>query len=113
MNYKITRVTTAEQLEILYKNSAFTIEGLAEESIPDLVKWLEENTTFTSDNVTVYVTKGAVMNEIYSLVGNNAYQKDLPIVSVIDIDLMKVALKRFTIGARWFDDIVDNNRRHN
>ena len=50
------------------------------------------------------------MNEVYELTGDNAYQDDASIVSVMDIDMMKVVLARFEIGARWFDDIVENNR---
>lgn len=109
MKYTIENVTTKEQLDNLYNNSAFTIEGLAKESIPDLINWLEENTMFTTENPIVYITNGNVMNEEYLLSGNNAYPYDLTIISVIDIDLVKVALKRFSVGARWFDDIVDNN----
>lgn len=109
MNYTIENVTTKEQLEKLYNNSAFTIEGLTDESIPDLLNWLNDNTTFTTENPTVYVTKGYVMNLAYDLTEDKAYNNDLTIVSVIDIDLVKVALKRFSVGGRWFDDIVDNN----
>jgi hypothetical protein len=111
MEYTIKNVTTKEQLNKLYSNSAFTIEGLAEESIPDLIEWLKDNTTFTSDNLIVYVTSGKFMNENYLLSGDNAYPDELTIVSVIDIDLIKIALKRFSVGGRWFDDIVDNNAR--
>jgi 5'(3')-deoxyribonucleotidase len=111
MNYTIENVTTKEQLNKLYGNSAFTIEGLADDSIPDLINWLEENTVFTTDNPIVYVTKGRVMNTEYLLTDNKAYQEDLTIVSVIDIDSLKIALKRFSVGGRWFDDIVDNNAR--
>ena len=115
MKYTIENVTTKEQLDKLYNNSAFTIEGLAEESIPDMIAWLEQNTTFTTNEPVVYITKGNVMNEIYGLYGNNdgdnSYDIDLTIVSVIDIDLVKIALKRFSVGGRWFDDIVDNNIR--
>ena len=109
MNYTIENVTTKEQLNKLYENSAFTIEGLAEESIPDMIEWLKENTVFTTENPVVYVTKGDVMNAEYSLTNDKAYKKDLTIVSVIDIDSIKIALKRFSVGGRWFDDIVDNN----
>ena len=109
MTFTTKQVNTKTELNYLYNNSALTLEGLAEESIPDLIKWLEENTTFTTDNLDVYVIKGEVMNEEYSLNGDNAYPNDLTIVSVVDIDLMKVAIPRFSIGARWFDDIVDNN----
>lgn len=111
MEYIIENVTTKEQLNKLYNNSAFTIEGLTEESIPDLIAWLEENTTFNTDKPTVYTIKGNVMNDMYSLYGRNAYSNDLTIVSIVDIDLMKIALKRFSVGGRWFDDIVDNNAR--
>lgn len=113
MKYTIENVTTKKQLDNLYNNSAFTIEGLAEESIKDLIEWLGDNTTFTTEEVVVYVTKGNVMNDMYKLRDSNAYPDDLDIVSVIDIDLMKVALKRFSVGGRWFDDIVDNNVRNN
>lgn len=109
MNYTIENVTTKNQLDNLYNHSAFTIEGLAEESISDMIKWLKENTTFTTDNPTVYITKGKTMNIEYNLIGNKAYSDDLTIVSVIDIDSMKIAIKRFSVGGRWFDDIVDNN----
>lgn len=111
MKYAIENVTTKVQLDKLYNNSAFTIEGLAEESIGDMIAWLEENTTFTTDEPMVYITKGNVMNNMYGLFGDNAYDNDLTIVSVIGIDLMKVALKRFSVGGRWFDDIVDNNAK--
>ena len=111
MEYAVENVTTKKQLDNLYNNSAFTIEGLAVESIPDLINWLEENTEFTTNKIIVYIIKGNTMNEMYNLHNDNAYDEDLTIVSVVDIDLMKVALKRFSIGARWFDDIVDNNAR--
>ena len=111
MKYTIENITTKAQLDKLYNNSAFTIEGLAEESISDLIEWLEGNTTFTTNEPIVYITKGNVMNEMYGLRGSNAYPNDLTIVSIIDIDQTKIALKRFSVGGRWFDDIVDNNTR--
>lgn len=111
MNYTIENVTTKEQLNKLYGNSALTIEGLTEDSIPDFINWLKENTVFTTENPIVYVTKGKIMNTEYNLTDNKAYSEDLTIVSVIDIDTMKIALKRFSVGGRWFDDIVDNNAR--
>ena len=110
-SFMIERVTTRAQLDKLYENWAFTIEGLVEEAIPDLMNWLKNNTTFKTDKPIVYVTTGAVMNKEYSLTGDNAYSDEVNIVSVIDIDLMEVALKRFQIGGRWFTDIVNNNMR--
>ena len=109
MNYTIYNVTNKEELDNLYKHSALTIEGLAIDSICDFVEWITENTDVLTDNLVVYVTKGKIMNDNYYLTGNNRYQDDLSLVSVVDINLMKVTFKRFEIGGRWFDDIVDNN----
>ena len=109
MNYTIYNVTNKEELDNLYKNSALTIEGLAEDSICDFVEWITENTDVLTDNLVVYVTKGKIMNDNYYLTGNNRYQDDLSLVSVVDINLMKVTFKRFEIGGRWCGDIVDNN----
>ena len=109
MNYTIYNVTNKEELDNLYKNSALTIEGLAEDSICDFVEWITDNTDVLTDDLVVYVTKGKIMNDNYCLTGNNRYQDDLSLVSVVDINLMKVTFKRFEIGGRWFDDIVDNN----
>ena len=111
MKYTLETVSSKEQLQRLYDSSAFTMEGLAEESIPDLMKWLGEVTTFTAEEPVVYITKGYVMNLAYGLTGDNTYSKDVTIVSVIDIDQARVAIPRFQIGGRWFDDIVDNNAR--
>ena len=109
MKYTTYNVTNKNELDNLYNHSALTIEGLAKDSICDFVEWLGDNTDILTDNLVVYVTKGKVMNDNYCLTGNNKYPDDLSIVSVIDIDLLKVVLKRFDIGGRWFDDIVDNN----
>lgn len=52
------------------------------------------------------------MNEKYGLTKDNAYPKDLNIISIKleNIkNIFKVAVQRFNIGARWFNDIVDNN----
>jgi hypothetical protein len=43
------------------------------------------------------------------LSGDNAYHNNLNIVSVTNINPMPIALARFEVGGRWFDDVVDNN----
>jgi hypothetical protein len=60
----------------------------------------------------VYVTKGSLANSEWHLTGDNAYPGDLNIVSIkLDDmeDFNKVVVPRFQIGARWMDDIYDNN----
>ena len=109
---EIKTLTTKEELKKLEDDSALTIEGLAEESIPDLVNWVKQHTPLINENV--YVVKGKTMNEIYGLTGNNAYPNDCTLVSIKLIDMENynaIVLPRFEIGGRWFDDIVDNNMR--
>ena len=103
-------LTTKEELDTL--GSALTIEGLAKESIPDFVDWVKQYTPMKSE--TAYIISGNTMNNVYHLTGINAYPNDLTIVSIKLEDMenaMAVAIPRFQIGARWFDDIVDNNAR--
>ena len=110
---KTINVTTKEQLDALYNESALTWEGLSvtEENLKDVVSWLTENGALL-DGVepTFNIIKGKTMNSQYGLTGNNAYPDDLNIVSVTGIDLASVVIPRFQVGGRWFNDIVDNNR---
>ena len=111
---KIERVTEKEQADMLYNDSALTWEGLSEDSIEDAKNWILEFTEFKTEEITGYVTKGEKMNEFYALTGDNAYPDDLTIVSFMLSDMkdpMKLAVARFHVGGRWFDDIVDNNLR--
>lgn len=104
-------VDNKKMLDELYNDSALTIEGLNEESISDFIDWIENYTSFKSEKI-CYITKGSVMNKEYKLTGDNRYPDDLTIVSVMLKDLkepLKLAIPRLGI-ARWFDDIVENNR---
>lgn len=110
-DYKIIEVSTKDELDMLYKDNALTIEGLAADSIPDFIKWIENLSPLDSD-LTVYKISGAVMNKHYKLVGKRKYPNDLTIVSVpleYILNVGKIIIPRFEIGGRWFNDIVDNN----
>ena len=110
---EIIRVNEKEILNSLYCDSAFTIEGLTEDSILDFVNWTKEYTPFKAEEK-VYLIKGKTMNENYQLTEDNRYPDDLTIVSIMLSDLEKpfsLVTARFEIGGRWFDDIVDNNAR--
>lgn len=104
--------TDATTLQDLVDHSALTIEGLATDSIPQFVEWIEEHTPLK--NKTVYVTNGALANREWGLTGRNAYPANVSIVSVkLDDmeDFKKIVMPRFQIGGRWMDDIHDNNVR--
>ena len=109
----IINVTTKEQLNKLYNESALTWEGLSadEENLNAVKNWLKEHKAILGDDEpTFHIITGEFMNEQYGLSGSNAYAEDLTIVSVTDINQMAIVIPRFEVGGRWFDDIVDNNR---
>lgn len=111
-NIETIHIFSAEDLKALYDDSALTITGLKVDSIPDFVKWVESYTKLLRRRA--YIVSGKVMNVYCGLTGDNAYQDDLNLVAIklSDIaDYSKIVLPRFQVGGRWFDDIVDNNKR--
>jgi len=53
------------------------------------------------------------MNDYYNLTGSNAYQNSLNFLafSLDNLNINKLAMFKLRCQDRWFDDIVDNNRR--
>ena len=107
-------VNTKAQLDELEKGSALTWEGHAvdDESLKKRFDWIKGYTPVKQERI--YIISGWVMNNAYGLTGDNAYQDDVHLVSVKleDIEHVgRIVVPRFTVGGRWFDDIVDNNRR--
>ena len=47
------------------------------------------------------------MNDYFHLTGSNRYPDDLVIITIDDYYNVTIKL---LLGARWFDDIVDNNQ---
>lgn len=112
--HPVQQIFSAEDLDALYEDSALTIVGLAEKSIPDFVDWIEQYTKLRKDCY-VYKISGETMNAYCGNTGDNCYPNDLTIVSVKLSDMedaSTIIIPRFMVGGRWFDDIVDNNRRH-
>ena len=111
---KIINVFTKEQLDELYNEGALTWEGLStsEDNLNAVMEWLKDHKAIIEGvEPTFHITTGRLMNKYYGLTGDNAYHNDLSIVSVTDIIDYQVAIARFEVGGRWFDDIVDNNVR--
>ena len=113
--FEIKYVKTPEEFKALYDGSAFTLEGLDLDTLPDFQKWLEEKCEL-KEIVTIHIIKGKEMNNQYELRGFNAYKDDLNIVCVNLTDIKNpgnLILSRFDVGGRWFDDVVDNNSLRN
>lgn len=103
-------------LAMLAEGSALTWEGMSVNSgnLDAIVQALQAGNLLTNPTqpVDFYVIKGADMNRIDGLTGDNAYPNDLNILS-ISLDQLTdgVVMWRFQVDARWMDDIRDNNAR--
>lgn len=107
---------SAESIKAL--GSALTIEGLSITSLHDFVEWVEVTNPFKNRaDKEVHIISGEVMNREFGLKGDNRYPNDLTIVSIkledLEGDISALALRRLSIGARWLDDIIDDNERRN
>lgn len=100
------------KLHELENTSAFTIEGAG----GDLNEWcvglnemLEQRSIGQVKEF--YTFSGQLMNETYGLTGSNRYSDDLTFLSfpLDNLDIGKLAMFKLQFGARWLDDIVDNN----
>ena len=110
--YELKETTTKSELLSLTDNSAFTIEGAG----GDLNEWcIGLNEMLAKENIgqvkTFYTFTGKLMNSVYNLTGSNAYQNDLTFLCFMldGLDIGKLAMFKMKFGARWLDDIVDNN----
>ena len=97
---EIITVETKEQLKELYDSSAMTWEGLREEDFGVALEMCG------AEGAKGYITKGSAMNKICKLTGDNAYPDDLNIFSIKDFKGLAIQY-----GARWIDDVIDNNAR--
>lgn len=103
-----------EIFEKAYNGSYYTITGCG----GDLNEWkngyqemldkkeigkIQEWITFT----------GKDMNEEYGLTGNNAYKDEITFLAfpLTGLNVGRLAVLKIALNDRWFDDIVDNNRR--
>lgn len=100
MTYKYVR--TQEEIKDLIKASAITMVGLTEGKDGDLA--FQEFLKDYLEDDTIYITEGRVINEFYG----TDFQGDLRIVSLKYNKLGRLPLIRLEIGARWFDDFIDN-----
>ena len=97
---EIITVETKEQLKELYDSSAMTWEGLREEDFGVALEMCGK------EDADGYITKGSVMNKLCKLTGDNAYPDDINIFSIAKFKGLAIQY-----GARWMDDIIDNNAR--
>jgi hypothetical protein len=105
---KVIKLTNKEELDNLYGTSCFTWEGMSddERNLINIERGIREN-GYKEEECVFYTYKGKLMNEAYGLSAINAYPDDLTFVSIPNF---YNPMFKIEYGARWFDDIVDNNK---
>ena len=125
-------------LQRLYNQECLTIEGVKTRSyvydisnrVWDYVKYVKENKIKRKypvatesqekplpDRCNIYIVSGEVMNNVYHLTGDNAYQSDFHLMIIDDNNIIeckamvKDDIKFGEHSFRYFSDIVDNNAR--
>ena len=110
--YELIEVDDANTLHDLENASAFTVTGAG----GDLNEWcVGLNEMLANEEIgqvtKFYTFKGKLMNNTYRLTGTNAYDEDITFLSfkLDGLNTGKLAMFKLQFGARWLDDIVDNN----
>lgn len=106
---KVPENREREMLSEFYNNSAFTFEGIDlkdKAGLKELESVLRQ-TGYEEKDCVGYWFKGSVMNEIFGLTDDNAYSDKLTFLVIPNYYHPFV---KMSLGARWFDDIVSNNR---
>lgn len=107
-------ITTSDLFKNAYAGSYYTITGCG----GDLQDWKDGYEKLLQErNIgkpsAWFKFTGRDMNDAYSLTGRNRYPDDLTFLCfpLDGLDIGKLAMFKLIAGDRWFDDIVDNNRR--
>lgn len=102
--------------EAMEKGSFYTVVGAG----GDLQEWCKAFVKLLSErgiSAPKYFTSftGEEMNSHYRLIGENKYLADLTFFAfpITDMEIGSLALFKIKMGDRWFDDIVNNNKRRN
>ena len=105
---------TEKDIQKLYDGSAWTWEGMRtdDDNLNAIINFFkEEGCPLLKEEF--YIVTGKQMNEFCGgLTGDNEYPEDLTILCIeLDNikDVSKLYIKKFEVGARWFDDIVNGN----
>ena len=110
-NVEIIQLDSSDLFDDFYKEWDLVFVGVF---LDEAYEYLDFLKLYTHVKNRVYTFKGKLMNDKYHLTGDNRYPDDLTfiVVRLEDIeDVGKIALPRFEIGGRWFNDIVDKNAR--
>ena len=106
----------SDKISELESGSALTWEGLNsdDDSLSQVVEFFTKESKGFKVPCDIYWWSGKEFNDKYELTGSNKYPDNLTFVSIpLDMwsEMGNLPMLKFQVGARWLDDIVDNNAR--
>lgn len=106
---KVPENREEEFVSNFYNTSAFTFEGidLSNKKENEKMEKAFREAGFKEKDFVIFTLTGKVMNRIFSLTEANAYPDDITIAVIPNF---YDPIFKLQVGARWFDDIVCNNR---
>ena len=115
---KVVNVENFEQFKELVDGSAFTWLGMTsgEDNLKAIESFFKEegNVMDPNQEMEIHIWTGKQGNEWMGLI-KDPYPEDLTCIS-LPLDqfnnIGKLAMLKLQVGARWLDDIYDNNLRH-
>ena len=111
--YKRKTTNSKSDMDTFYRNNDFWIECVTgDEQFCQIIANLLAANYEINTPVEITVITGKDINKVYDLAGDNAYQNDTHHV-IIPLKTLKnikdTSLAKYTIKARYFNDVVDNN----
>lgn len=109
----LIKVEDTSFLDELYQNSALTFFA---EPVPELLdfiyNWLNNKQVLKEESVNMYLLTGKHLKDKYKYRGLDDHITILCIMlkdlNLNDENMISFSREHFAVGARWFDDIIDN-----
>lgn len=114
---EIIKCKNNSDIQNLYDKSALTWvnRSIDDNSLQEIVNWFTSNGCPLREEV-CWLTSGKQMNRFCNIKKSIFYPDNANIIS-IELDNItnasKILSKRMEFGARWFDDIVNQNKINN
>ena len=113
--FNIVNVDDKNIIKDLYNNSALTfISEPSNELLDFIFNWLNNENVLNSDSLNLYVFNGHMLKQVFDY---SRYDDDIKFLSIFlkDLDINDSNKESFSrahlsVGSRWLDDIVDNDK---
>ena len=113
--FNLINVNDENIINELYKNSALTFIAEPNSELLDFIfNWLNNENVLKSDSLNLYAFNGHMLKQVFN---HSRWEDNTKFLSIFlkDLDIndsnqVSFARAHFSVGSRWLDDIVDNDK---